>query len=114
MSFTKILGFCFMVLFIAAAAVQLNDVDPWLWVFLYGLAALISLLFVLNKLKPIITLILAVGFVILAFYYWPAQFEGVALQDGMKTTNIELGRESLGMAICALVMLVFSFFSKKR
>ena len=109
----KIIGGIFIVFFVFAAAVQLNDVDPALWVFLYVVAAVVALLFALNRLKFWWAITLAVIYGILAVYHWPPEFEGVALQDGMKTMNIELGRESLGMGICAIVTLILGFLSKK-
>jgi Ca2+/Na+ antiporter len=103
----KILGIVFGLLFIYAAAVQFNDPDSTLWIVLYALAAFASFLFAFGRLKilwPIILMLVYAGY---AIYSWPEQFEGVALQDGMKTLNIELGRESLGMAISAVVMLIY-------
>ena len=49
--------------------------------------------------------------------YWPETFEGVQLDHGMKTVNIEEGRESLGSLISGIVMLVYGFrilVDKKR
>ena len=96
-----------------AAVVQLNDVDAWTWVLLYFLAAIASVLFAIGKLRRVWTLILAIVYLGLAIYHWPPEFEGVALQEGMKTENIELGRESLGMGICAVVMLLYTLMSRK-
>ena len=110
----KILGGVFTLFFVFAAVVQFNDPDSWLWVLLYFLAALASVLFALGRLKMWMVLILAPIFVALTITHWPPEFEGVALQDGMKTMNIELARESLGMGICALVMLLFAFLIRKK
>ena len=104
---SRILGALFAIFFVYAAAVQLNDIDAWIWVVLYALAAVASVLFAYGKLKRSWALALAVVYIGLAIYHWPPEFEGVALQDGMKTMNIELGRESLGMGISALIMLIY-------
>jgi hypothetical protein len=38
---------------------------------------------------------------------WPPEFEGIFFgETAMRSLNIELARESLGLGICALVMVV--------
>jgi len=110
---SKVFGGVFTLFFVYATAVQLNDIDAWIWVLLYALAAVVSMMFATGRLKKTWCLALFVIYLGLALYHWPASFEGVALQDGMKTTNIELGRESLGMGISALIMLVYFFILKR-
>lgn len=112
-SVTKCIGILFALFFLFAAYVQLNDKDAGLWVALYMLAAMASILFTLAKLKRVWAVVLAIAYTVLAIYFWPPEFEGVALQDGMKTMNIELGRESLGMGISAVIMLVFALLAPK-
>lgn len=109
----KILGVIFTVLFVFAAVVQFNDPDSLLWILLYFVAALVSLLFSFGRLKMWIVLILVPIYLILAVMHWPPQFEGVALDDGMKTINIELARESLGMVICAIAMFLYALRLRK-
>ncbi len=110
----KILGGFFSLFFAFAAVVQFNDPDSLFWIMLYALATLASVGFMFNKLKLPWAIVLGVIYVVLAVYHWPEEFEGVALQDGMKTMNIELGRESLGMGIAALVMFLFAFLGRKK
>lgn len=111
---SKSIGAIFTVLFIYAAIVQFNDIDAILWIALYSVAAMGSALFVLDRLKKHWAMILAVVYMGLAIYFWPSNFEGVGLQDGMKTINIELGRESLGMGICSLMMFVYFAILQKK
>ena len=111
---TKVLGGIFTLLFIYAAVVQFNDPDSWLWIGLYILAAIASVLFMLKKLSKVFSLTLALLFAVLAVVHWPPEFEGVALQDGMKTLNIELARESLGMGIACVVMVIYSLLIRKK
>lgn len=95
--------------FLYAAAVQYNDPDPYYWIPIYLLPALLSMLVFFgrgNSLKPIF-LILALLYLGGAYYMWPAHWEGVALQHGMKTMNIEEGRESLGLTIAAFTLVVY-------
>lgn len=112
--FSKFLGIVFTIFFIYAAIVQFNDVDALIWVALYAIAAAISVLFTIGKLRNSWCLVLFVVYLGLAIYYWPAEFEGVALGDSMKTTNVELGRESLGMGVSAAIMLIYFFLLGRR
>ncbi|MDP5061169.1 MAG: transmembrane 220 family protein, partial [Maribacter sp.] len=50
----KILGYVFAVLFTVGAVLQYNDPDSLNWIIIYGVAALISLLFALNKIGHIV------------------------------------------------------------
>lgn len=113
-TYKKILGILFTVFFLFSAAVQFNDPDSLLWIALYALGAVLSALFVMDKLKFYWPVILGVVYIILSIYHWPAEFEGVALKDGMKTENIELGRESLGMIIGALIMLFYTLTIRRK
>jgi len=50
MVFWKVVSVAMSLLFIAWAAFQANDPDPFLWILVYGLAALASILFLVNRL----------------------------------------------------------------
>ena len=45
----KTLGFVFAILFAIGAVLQYNDPDSLHWIIVYGIAALVSLLFALKK-----------------------------------------------------------------
>jgi len=107
--FCKVFAFVMTALFLLGAYVQLNDPDPGTWVSIYGVAALGSLLFALGRLKSWVGLLMAIGFVVGAFMYWPESFEGVRFGEGMANMNIERGRESLGLAITSLVFFFYSW-----
>ncbi|SFR49066.1 Transmembrane family 220, helix [Robiginitalea myxolifaciens] len=109
-SFFKILSWLMVLLFAWAAYVQINDPDSFMWILIYGIAALGSLLFALGKLPYWVSLLLGIAFLVGAFMFWPETYEGVGVGDmEMKTTNVERGRESLGLGIAALVFLIFSW-----
>ncbi|HSR60035.1 MAG TPA: transmembrane 220 family protein [Robiginitalea sp.] len=113
--FCKVFAFLMTALFLWAAYVQLNDPDPGIWIPIYGVAAVGSLLFAFGKLKSWVALLLAIAFVVGAFLYWPESFEGVSLgESGMANINIERGRESLGMAITALIFFFYSWRATGR
>ena len=95
--------------FLYATAVQYNDPDPYYWMPIYLVPAIISMLIYFgrgNSLKPFL-LVLALIYFGGAYYMWPAHWEGVALQHGMKTVNIEEGRESLGLTVVGFTMVVY-------
>jgi len=109
----KILGYVFAVLFTVGAVLQYNDPDSLNWIIIYGVAALISLLFALNKIGFIIPLIFGVISFIGFIYLYPSDFQGFDLNDGDIVT-VELGREAFGLLIISIVLLVFAFQSKKK
>ena len=103
----KILGFIFTALFVYAIAVQYNDPDAVKWYIIYGIAALASLLFAIDKLKFLWALFLFGFYIGFAIFVWPEKFEGVTIGEG-DIVNIERGREALGLIIAALLMLVYA------
>lgn len=103
----KILSLVFTLLFIWAAYVQYNDPDALLWYAIYGVAAAASLFFYLGKLNVMAAVILSVIYFVSTFVIWPDRYEGVTIGNG-DIENIERGRESLGLLIVALVMLLYA------
>lgn len=104
----KILAVIFTAMFIYAIYVQTNDPDATLWYLLYGVAALASVLFLMNKLPFTIAVVLFLGYVIGCAVVWPEQYEGITIGEG-NIKNIEEGREALGMLITAGIMLIYAF-----
>lgn len=109
----KILGYVFAVLFTVGAVLQYNDPDSLNWIIIYGVAALISLLFALDKIGFIVPMILGVFAFIGFLYLYPSDFQGFDLNDGDIVT-IELGREAFGLLIISIVLLVFALRNKRR
>ncbi|NQZ45022.1 MAG: hypothetical protein HRT65_11970 [Flavobacteriaceae bacterium] len=106
-NFFKILGFVFTALFIYAAAVQYNDPDAYRWYVIYGMAALASLLFALNRMKLLWALFLFGFYLGMGIYNWPEKFEGFTIGEG-DIVNIERGREAFGVLIAALLMGIYA------
>lgn len=107
MIFRKIVLWVFIALFILFAAVQYNDVDGWLWMLVYLLTAFLCFRAIKNKGDKLSYLTIATLFLLWGINIYPPEWEGVMLNTaGMKTLNIELGRESLGLFICSFTMLV--------
>ncbi|BAO75280.1 transmembrane 220 family protein [Winogradskyella sp. PG-2] len=109
--FFKIFAFVFALLCLTSAYLQLNDPDLLLWLCIYITSGIVSILFALNRLPYQIYLVLSIGYVIGAFLFWPETFEGVTIGGG-EISNIEHARESLGLIILALVMLIFGIRTK--
>lgn len=110
---TKIVALVFTLLFLVSAALQYNDPDPYLWYVIYGVAALISLLFVFDRLPLWLALLVGLMFIVGGVYSWPAQFEGVTIGGG-EINNIEEGRESLGLFITSLICLFYALTISRR
>lgn len=108
----KSIGYLFTVLFALGAAVQYNDPDSLVWIIIYTAAAIISLLFALNKLKMIVPLVLGVACFIGFVYLYPSDFQGFDLNDGDIKT-VELGREAFGLLIISLVFFLYVFRLKR-
>ncbi|MDY7395797.1 transmembrane 220 family protein [Aureibaculum sp. 2210JD6-5] len=104
--FFKSLGIIFTILFLWSAYLQLNDPDPLLWIVVYLIAALASLLFALSKLNFLLASILALTYFIGAILNWPESFEGITFND-MSHKNIEEGREALGLLFCGLIFTIY-------
>ena len=109
----RIVAIIFALLFTISAALQYNDPDPFLWVCIYGFAAVLSILYFLgleHKALYAIPLVLyAAGMV----YLWPEQYLGVTGKMS-EAPEIELARESLGLGICALAFLLYLLVPPKK
>ena len=105
--FFRVLGGLLAIFFIWCAALQYNDPDSTRWYMYYGIAALASLLFVFDSLKARWALLLFAFYCFMAYRYWPTNFEGVTIGEG-DIVNIEMARESMGMGISAIAMLIFA------
>ncbi|RRB02649.1 transmembrane 220 family protein [Larkinella rosea] len=109
----KITAIFFGVLFTLFAGLQYNDPDPQVWIPIYGFAAIASFMALGNAGRPWFYSAAGVVFWGSAIYWWPPQFEGFLLNEmGMKTINIELARESGGLAICGLAMFILAVVTR--
>ncbi|MFM8771636.1 MAG: transmembrane 220 family protein [Candidatus Kapaibacterium sp.] len=87
---------------------QFNDVDAWVWIIAYGLAALLSLLNMSSKLHRVVGTMSAV-------LGYPYAFWAIALyqQTSGRWWDGEVEREVGGLAITALAMLILNIFSRR-
>ena len=86
----KISSALMALLFIAWAAFQYNDPDPFVWIVVYGLAALASILFLINRLKIYFPLgFLAIGIVWAIILYTQAEY--LDLETATRECELEMG-----------------------
>lgn len=114
MSATKVISALFAVMFIYFVVVQYNDPDPEIWMPIYGLAVLASISIFINKAPHrYVFIVMAVVYFIGAIRQWPPIYEGVFWGEmKMRSINIELARESLGLAIAGIAMLVLAWLRR--
>nr|WP_293842384.1 transmembrane 220 family protein [uncultured Arsenicibacter sp.] len=111
----KLTAIFFALIFLLFAAFQYNDPDPEVWIpiYLIGVGACILAYF---KTGPIwLYGVIGLVYAVAAWQQWPPVFEGFLLDSmGMKTINIELARESGGLAICAVVIWALGWLVKNK
>lgn len=112
-TFFKFLAVIFTILFAWSAYLQNNDHDALLWYAIYGVAALGSLLFALDRLNFMAASFLCVAYLIGAFASWPETFEGFEIGEG-DIVNIERGREASGLLIVSVLYLVYALRIRSR
>lgn len=108
----RIFAILMALVFIYFAIVQYNDPDPYIWIPIYLFPAILSVLIASGKDKRsfLLLTVILVGALLYfagAIYQWPQHWEGVALKNGMKTINIEEGRESLGLGVTFITLFIY-------
>ena len=107
------------IVFVLFALVQLNDPDPFIWVAAYLLTALFSFLAFREKYYLIPTLIFAILCIVWAIILFPSSFsdwwqlEEEAKSLKMKMPGIEEARESMGLIICAISLVIIWIKGRK-
>jgi hypothetical protein len=111
----RILNSILALMFMAFAFVQVNDPDPILWILIYGVMAIVSVMAIFEYFIPALMYALALGFTVYLVILFPGMMDWYNSPDRsllfddiakMQYTYIEEAREFLGLAIC-LVVLVF-------
>ena len=109
----RIVALIFAVLFILSAVLQYNDPDPWLWIFLYGIAAVFSFLFFRGVRHTVLYAVPMLAYLAGAVFLWPEVYKGIMMKMSY-APEVEEARESLGLGICAFAMLLYWLFSLRR
>ena len=101
----KFVAIIFGLIFLLFSYFQFNDPDPEIWIPIYSAAALACYMAYRDLWPAWVFYIMAAAYAIGGVLMWPPAYEGILFGDmSMKSLNIELARESLGLGICALVM----------
>ncbi len=88
-------------IFVGFAAVQYNDPDPITWIAIYGMMALLLLVNAYRRLPISVSVLPMLAAIVGAILLWPDEYQGIANKMDSRP-GVELARESLGLAICAL------------
>ncbi|MCW3080446.1 transmembrane 220 family protein [Segetibacter sp.] len=121
----KILNVLFIIIFVAFAALQYNDPDPYIWIPIYLYAAFLCFLSNKNKYYPALyTVGLTVYLSYAAYLFfdktgvlnWVKEHDAENLVQTMKATKpwIEETREFGGLFIVIIVLIVNMISSKKN
>jgi hypothetical protein len=111
----RILNSILALMFLAFAFLQVNDPDPILWILIYGVMAIVSVMAIFEYYIPAFMYGLAAGFVIYLIILFPGVMNWYNSPDRsllfddiakMQYIYIEEAREFLGLVIC-LVVLAF-------
>lgn len=124
MSWLPRLGFALVaLLFVWAAYLQLNDVDPALWVTVYAVAAVCAAASALGRPLPVAVPVV-VGAVCAVWALWLATlvFGGGEVRQmfpeeegtGLAVVDTEEGREMGGLAIIAVTMALVTLHSRRN
>lgn len=111
----KALNYLVAALFIFAAIVQYNDPDSLIWVLTYGLAATVCILWARDELRKAVPIIIAVVALGWSAFIFPGTTGQAAFSTfSMQSIEIEEMRESLGLVIMAVWMLLLAFIPQKE
>ncbi len=115
MNLTKVVSLLLALLFTYFVVVQYNDPDPEVWMPIYGIAVVACLSVFFDKApRKYVFFIMAGAYLLAAFQQWPPKYEGVFWGEmAMRSINIELARESLGLVISSVGMLVMGVLRKR-
>ncbi len=108
-----------LLIYVVFAILQWNDPDPYFWIFIYGLTALLFVLHLMGRQSRIVLGICILAGIILSFTYMGGVLDYFSAGELGSITDkmhydrpyIELTREFFGLWI-ALGGLIFLFFSK--
>jgi hypothetical protein len=118
----RIVNFVLAAMFLVFAFVQVNDPDPVIWILIYGIMAIFSIMAIFEFYPKKFLIGVLILFVLYSLVYIPGLQEWLshgnksALFDNvakMENLYIEESREFLGLLICIIVLAFFLFRSRK-
>jgi hypothetical protein len=118
----RIANFLLAIMFMLFAFVQVNDPDPVIWILIYGIMAVFSIMAIFEFYPKKFLIAVLVLYVLYSFVYIPGVAEWLrtenkaALFDNvakMENLYIEESREYLGLLICVIVLIFYLYRSRK-
>lgn len=119
----KILKIILALLFALFAAVQFNDPDPGLWIAVYGVMMVLSIMSYFDRYPVPLMIFLAAGYLVMSVLHfdgmvaWLTSPNRKLLFDDlakMEYWYIEEAREFLGLLICLSALIFFFYLSKRE
>ena len=121
----KIFNLIFSLLFLASAALQYNDPDPYIWMPIYLYGTILCWLAFRNQFYPkayIAGILIYTGYAVYLFFAadgvldWMQKHNAENIAATMKATKpwIEETREFFGLVILIIVLAVNLWYAKKR
>ena len=101
-------------LFVIFATVQLNDPDPWVWALAYLVVAGSWLWSGFKPLSHLPVRVLGVLYGLAAAWIWPGRIDGFTEQMMSSHPHIEQARESGGLVLGAIFLLVLARLLYRR
>jgi hypothetical protein len=105
----------YSIVFVFFAALQYNDPDPYFWILIYMFVSIISIISVFRDINSYLLLPVILFYVTGAIYIWPENYTGITMPMSYKP-EVELTRESLGLAIsafCLTTIFLLSLFERR-
>jgi len=118
----RIVNFLFAAMFMVFAFVQINDPDPVIWILIYGVMAVLSIMAIFEFYPRKFLIGLLVLFIAYSLVYirgvleWLRQDNKGDLFDDvakMQHPYIEESREFLGLMICVAVLVFYLYRSRR-
>jgi Transmembrane family 220, helix len=118
----RIVNFLLAAMFLVFAFVQINDPDPVIWILIYGVMAVLSIMAIFEFYQRKFLIGLLVLFIAYSFVYIPGLVEWLRHDNKADLFNdvakmehlyIEESREFLGLVICIGVLVFYLYRSRK-
>lgn len=108
----KIINIVLFVLFFVFAALQLNDPDPFLWVFVYLFTGILFLISNYKMIPKVVLWVIFTALIIFAFFYIPSFLDWLQIDNKEEIFGemvyekpyLEGTREFLGLLIAAFAV----------
>jgi len=97
------------IMFLFFAALQYNDPDPYLWIPVYLIFAVLAVSVARKPLPNYIYWICSFSAIVFAWFQKPEHWEGIG--ESMYNENTERAREAIGLLICAGFAMLFIWFN---